>query len=160
MIKLPSLMPGTAGAKEVYAIAVIREDSSIAIPPEALDRFEIRESDLVLLTTSHPGEAGFGLISSRKARGTVLEGLLDGVTEDRLARSGKKRRVLSRVRGGRLGLLPDALEAFGLRKGDKLLVIKGAAAAMAYVPVEIWQEKLAKKGFDQAIRNIGKLREI
>lgn len=159
-MQLPSLMPGVAGAKEVYAIAVIRQDSSVAVPPEALDRFEIREGDPVLLVTSHPGEAGFGLISPRMAKGTVLDALFDGVTDDRLARSGKRWKVLARVKGGRLRLLPDALKAFGLREGERLLVIKGAAAAVAYVPVEIWKRKLAEKGFEQAIRNMDKLREI
>ncbi len=157
---MPSLMPGTAGAKEVYAIAVILEDSSVGVPAEALGRFQIREGDSVLLTTSHPGDAGFSLISPRKAKGTVLQNLFEGVTKDRVAWSARRGRIVARIEDGRFRLVPDALRAFGLRGDERLLVIKGAAAAMAYVPVDIWRRKLIERGLNEAVHNIERLREI
>ena len=52
------------------------------------------------------------------------------------------------------------LDAFFLKQGDRLLVIKGAAVAMSFMPVEIWEDKLAERGFNQAVENIGKLEEF
>ena len=153
-------MPGTAGAKEVYAVAVIGDDLTIAIPQEAMERFEIRDGDTVLLITSHIGKAGFGLISPTKAMGTKLESLLKGVPEDQLVWSKKRAKTMLRVAKGRIRLPPEAMRAYRLQKGSRLLVIKGAAAAMAYIPVDTWKEELTRRGFHEAVRNIGKLRVI
>lgn len=45
---MPSLSPGTPGAKEAYGISIIRDEMSINIPPKAFARYKLKENDVVL----------------------------------------------------------------------------------------------------------------
>lgn len=69
----------------------------------------------------------------------------------------KKAYTLTAVNELSVQLNPDLLNAFHLKQGDRLLVVKSAAIAMTFTPVEIWKEKLAKRGLVEAIENMSRL---
>lgn len=96
-----------------------------------------------------------------RAEGTVFETLFDRVSKiDVVHWFDGRAHALTRVRDGKVPLTPEMLDALFLKQGDRLLVIKGAAVAMSFVPVEIWEDRLAERGFNQAVENIGKLEEF
>ena len=68
---MPSLMPGVAGAKEVYGISMVGEDRVVNVPPKALERYGYRDRDQAVLVTGHRGESGFGLVR-RETGGTSV----------------------------------------------------------------------------------------
>jgi hypothetical protein len=158
---MPSLMPGIPGAKEAYGVSIVRDDSTVAIPPRALQRYEIADGDLVVLATTHRGEGGFSLLNRKKAGASVL-GSFIGRIEDRgtVQWLDDRAYALSTVAGGRVTLTPEMAEAFHVKAGDRLLVVKGARVAMACIPVEVWEQKLAKRGFHEAIENMEKLEQF
>ena len=96
-----------------------------------------------------------------RAEGTIFETLFDRMGEiDVVHWFDGRAHALTRIRDGKIALTPEMLAAFFLKQGDRLLVIKGAAVAMSFMPVEIREGKLAERGFSQAIENIGKLEEF
>ena len=158
---MPSLMPGVPGAKEAYGVSVVRDDLTVAIPPRALERYGIADRDLVVLATAHRGESGFSLMNRKSAGDTVLGRLTSRVSEvNEVQWIDSRACALVTADGGRIALTPEMAEAFQVKKGDRLLVVKSARVAMTCMPVEVWKEKLAKKGFHQAIENMEKLEEF
>jgi hypothetical protein len=158
---MPSLMPGMPGAKEAYGVSIVRDDLTVAIPPRALQRYEIVDGDLVVLATTHRGEGGFSVVNRWKAEATVLGRLTDRVSEVNAVQwIDDKAYALATVAGGRVTLTPEMAEAFHVKAGDRLLVVKGARVAMACIPVEVWEQKLAKRGFHEAIENMEKLEQF
>ena len=158
---MPSLMPGVPGAKEAYGVSVVRDDLTVAIPPRALERYGIADGDLVVLATAHRGESGFSLVNRKTAEATVLGRLTGQVSEANAVQWIRGRAcALTTLDGGRIALTPEMAEAFQVKKGDRLLIIKGARVAMGCTPVEVWKQKLARKGFHQAIQNMEKLEEF
>ena len=158
---MPSLMPGMPGAKEAYGVSVVRDDLTVTIPPRALERYEIADDDFVLLTTTHRGEGGLSLLNRKKAKASVLGRLTDLASDVNAVRWDDGRAcALARMAGGRVALTPEMAEAFQVKKGDRLLVVKSARVAMTCMPVEVWKQKLARKGFHQAVENMEKLEEF
>ena len=155
-------MPGVAGAKEVYGISRMREGGEIVIPPRALVRYGIVDGESVILTTSHIGEAGFGLLVEAKARRTILRRRLESLTKsmDLVQWIGGRAHARTSVNGGRIRLSQEMMDAFLLEPDERLLVVKGAAVAMGFIPVEIWRKKLEKAGFAEAIERMDSLEEF
>ncbi len=158
---MPSLMPGTPGTKEVYGISVIRKDSSIKIPPAAFERYGLIDGGLVVLATTHRGEAGLALLNKERAEATVFEKYINQIHQaDTVYRFNDKAYALTVVTEGKIRLTPDLMQAFHLEKGDRLMVVKSTTVAMSYTPVAIWKAKFAKRGLFEAIENISKLDEF
>ena len=152
---MPSLMPGTPGAKEVYGISTVREDMSVVIPPEAARRYELGDGDVVVLATTHLGETGFALMNREKALATVLGRRISELEgEDVVTRASGRAYAQTRVVGGKICLTPQMAEAFLVAPGDRLMVVKGARVAMAFTPVELWRERLARRGLHEATERI------
>jgi len=124
---MPSLMPGRAGAKEVYGVSVIRDDMTVMIPPRAAKRYEIGDDDVVVLAATHRGEVGFGLLNKEKAAATVLGRDTSQLEDnDTVQRVRGRMYAQTRVIDGRVQLTPQMAEVFGLSTGDRLMVVKGA----------------------------------
>ena len=158
---MPSLMPGTPGAKEVYGISVVRDDLSVVIPPDACHRYGIRDGDVVVLATAHRGEAGFSLMNREKAVATALGRRISQIEgEDVVNRAGGRAYVQTRVAEGRIRLTVQTAEAFLIAPGDRLMVVKGARVAMSFTPERVWREQLAGRGLHQALDNIDRLPEF
>lgn len=155
---MPSLMPGTPGAKEVYGISIVREDLSFNIPPKAFTRYELKKGDLALLVTTHRGEGGVALLNKARAEAAVFKKFLSQMdTPDTVYWFQNKAYALTTVGDGRIYLTPTMLDAFHLKTGDRLMVVKSTTVAMSFTPVEIWKEKFFRHGLHEAIENISKL---
>ena len=158
---MPSLMPGTPGAKEVYGISIIRKDSEITIPPKAFARYELKQDSFVLLITGRRGEAGFGLLNKEHADTSVFVKFLNQIDKlNTIYRFQNKAYVLTKLKDKKLILTNEMMEAFYLRIGMKLMVVKSTTVTMSYSPVEIWKAKLAQRGFFEALKNIDTLEEF
>ncbi|MBN1154345.1 hypothetical protein JXB12_05425 [candidate division KSB1 bacterium] len=155
---MPSLMPGVPGAKEAYGISVIRDDLRIKIPPKAFERYGLSTEDRVVLTTMHRGESGFALLNESRATETVFKKYIDQIDEFYLIYWFlKKAYVQIPIGDMTIRMTPDILRAFHLKKGDRLLVIKGALIGMSFTLVDIWKTKFAQRGLHEAIANMEKL---
>jgi len=149
------------GAKEAYGISRVLEEFTVTVPPRALERYGIVEGEPVILTTTHPGEAGFNLWIERRAMDTALARRLAGLEGGKTVQWIEGRAYArSEVRQGKLTLAPELLDAFRLEPGVRLLVVKSAEVAMSFTPVEIWREKLEKRGFHEAVRRMADLDEF
>jgi len=157
---MPSLQPGTPGAKEAYGISIIQDDLWFAIPLKAMVRYGIQGEDIVLLVTGHRGEGGFGLIKKDTAIKSVFARFVDKIEGvERVYRFDGKAYALARVDNGIVQLTSEMLQSFYLEPGSRLLVVKSTTVAVSFTPVDIWKQKLAKHGLLEAIENISKLEE-
>jgi hypothetical protein len=155
---MPSLMPGTAGAKDAYGISMVRLDLSVKIPPKTLKHYKIRDGDLVVLTTTHRGDGGFALLHKGRAEASVFGKFISHIEKpDRPYWFQDKAYVLTPVREGRIHMTSGMLAAFNLNKEDRLMVVKSSTVAMSFTPIELWKEKFLKRGLTEAIENMSKL---
>lgn len=155
---MPSLSPGTPGAKEAYGIAILRNDYSICIPSKALKRYNITNNDLVLLTSTRKGEGGLAVLNYNYAKQTVFSQIIQQINDiDLLVYIKSRPYALTKVLQNRVFLNNDFMEACNLKISDKLLVIKSTTIAMSFSPVEIWKIKFLKRGFTEAVKNLEKL---
>ena len=74
-------MPGTPGTKEVYGVSIIRAGLLVTIPPKAFKIYDLSEAAAVLLTTTHRGEGGFGLMKKETAEATVFSEYIQQIHE-------------------------------------------------------------------------------
>jgi hypothetical protein len=153
-------MPGMAGAKEAYGISVIKEDHSITIPPKALERYELKNNDSVLLTSTRINERGLSILNREKAYASVFKKIIDKIEiPDTIVREKKRTFALTKIVQEKIFLNDELLQAFHLKQGDKLIVIKSTSLSMSFTAVEIWKDKFEKRGFPEAVRNMKKLKE-
>jgi len=158
---VPSLMPGTPGAKEAYGISIIREDLHVTVPPRALERYKLSGNDQVILVSTRPAEGGFAILNKDIARDTVFQKYIEQVTEpDTCFRFNKKAYFLTTLKQGKLLLTPEMLAVLTLAQGARLMVVKSTTVAMSFSPVEAWQAKFAQHGLFEAIGNMEKLQEF
>jgi len=155
---MPSLSPGTPGAKEAYGISIIREDFSICIPPKAFQRYQLANNDLVLLTSTRIEEPGLAILNYHKAYKSVFKKIIDKIElTDSPIWEKSRPYVLTKVKNSKVFLNKAILDAFNLKPRDRLLVIKSTTVSMCYSPVEVWKRKFIKRGFTEAIENLSKL---
>ena len=152
---MPNLSPGTPGAKEVYGICLIKENLSIRIPPKACNRYKINRNDRALLITGHKNESGFGLIKEETAKGTVFHKFLIRLNKcNSIYWEKEKAYALIEIIDYSMAMKPEIIDAFYLRKHDQLLAIKSTTVSIGFVSLVIWKNKLAKRGYLDAIQNI------
>lgn len=158
---MPSLSPGTPGAKEAYGISILREDLTVRIPPKALDRYNLIENDMVLLSSTRAGEAGLAIMNMEKAKQSVFKKITDKIDRpDKLFLEKSRVFAITGIKNGSIKLNNELRNAFHLKAGDRLLVIKSTTVAMSYTPVEIWIKKFRTRGFFEAIENMKNLEEF
>ncbi len=155
---MPSLSPGMSGTKEAYGISIIRDDLSITIPPKAFKYYGLSDGDVVLLSTTHIGEGGLGIMIKEKAYNSVFKSVIDRIDRLNSFVVDKNRYyALTKVVGGKVFLTEELLTVFNLKKGDRLMVVKSTTVTMSYTPVEIWKRKFEQRGLFEAVENIRKL---
>jgi bifunctional DNA-binding transcriptional regulator/antitoxin component of YhaV-PrlF toxin-antitoxin module len=155
---MPSLSPGTPGTKEAYGISILNDDLSIVIPPKAFKHYGLEEGDVVLLTTTHVGEGGIGILNREKAYTSVFKKFIDRIDQmNTFFENNNRYYALTQIRNGKVFLTEEMLTVFNLKKGDQLLVIKSTTITMSYTPIEIWKYKFEQRGLFEAIENMKKL---
>jgi len=157
---MANLIPGTPGTKEAYAISIVKKDYSIRIPPKAFSRYGLSDNDIVLLMTTHIGEGGVAIIKKEQADESVFKKYVDEIKSMNEIYYYKKRAYsLTKVIEDKIFFTGEMLNAFNLKIGDKLMVVKSTTIAMSYTPIEIWKEKFRKRGLFEAIENMKYLEE-
>jgi bifunctional DNA-binding transcriptional regulator/antitoxin component of YhaV-PrlF toxin-antitoxin module len=155
---MPSLSPGTPGTKEAYGISIIRDDLSITIPPKAFKHYGIADGEIVLLTTTHIGEGGIGILNREKAYKSVFKKFIDLIDQMNTFIENKNRYyALTQISSGKVFLTKELLNVFNLKKGDRLMVVKSTTVTMSFTPIEIWKRKFEQRGLFEAVENMKKL---
>ncbi len=158
---MPSLSPGTAGAKEAFGISVIRDDYTLRIPPKPIAHYRIDNPDIVLLTTGHVGGSGFGLIKKETAKRSVFWKRAEQLkTVNELRWFEKRAYVMLDINDGVIRLNDEILNAFYLKIGDRLVSVKSTTVTMSLTPDGVWEKNFEKHGFTEAIKNLKKLKEF
>ncbi len=155
---MPSLSPGTAGAKEAYGISILREDNSIRIPPKAFLRYNLKNNDLVLLTSTRVGECGFAILNIENAKKSVFKKIIDKIdTINTAVWINSRPYAITQTTDGTIAFNNELLKAFKLKIGERFIVVKSTTVTMSYNPIEILKAKLKSHGFFEAVNNIEKL---
>jgi hypothetical protein len=151
-------MPGVPGAKEVYGIVEIKKDFSFTIPPGAFKRYKMVDGEVVLLIKAKENEPGFGLIRKAVALHTVFSRYVSaGKEQATVYYHNNKPFCILHIKNGKIYLNALICAAFGLKTGDTLLSVKSTTVSNGHVLVEVFKEKLRKRGFAEAVENIKKL---
>ncbi len=117
---MPSLSPGTPGAKEAYGISILREDFTIQIPPKALKRYLLADNELVLLTSTRPGERGFAIMNLGKAEQSIFKKAIDRIDGIDLVRSiNSWPYLITKVKNSKIYFNMDIVKAFDLEIGER-----------------------------------------
>jgi len=132
------------GGKYVYGWSVVSPSGEINIPPEAGSEYGIEgEQDLVLIQGSETS-GGFGISRLPVLKESAMGVILERYSELEKAPSGQpvmvegRSKIYARSHLGadnRLRLTDEMQKAFGIKAGDRLLVIRGSDIALSFAAV-------------------------
>jgi hypothetical protein len=152
---MPSLSPGTPGAKEAYDISIIAADLSFAIPLKAMERYDLFNQAGVYLITGRKDEPSFGLIQMEKGIRSVFNKYVKELKEiGKVLWFNKKAYGLAALNNNRVSFTPEMLESFYLKKGDELLSLKSTTTTLSFTRLDVWKEIFLKQGFTEAVHNV------
>jgi bifunctional DNA-binding transcriptional regulator/antitoxin component of YhaV-PrlF toxin-antitoxin module len=128
------------GGKYTFGWSRVGDTGRIIIPPETLEEWRLKESEKLILIPGSQTSGGFGLGSQESIRGSQLGALADvhRRLEVNLVSEGEvfefKGRPYSwvKLRHGGITIPPGTLEKYGIRIGDRLLVIRGSGLAIGF----------------------------
>jgi hypothetical protein len=124
------------GGKHAFGWSQVGSDGDLAIPPEALAEYRLLEDKPVLLVPGSRTSGGFAVTTPQSLAGSALarhpELTSFQVPEGTLVESGGKPYCWVSLRAGRLHVPPDTLARYGVRPGDRLLVIRGSGLAVGF----------------------------
>lgn len=128
------------GGKYTFGWSRVGKKGRIGVPPEALEEYGLQESETLILVPGSQTSGGFGLGTPDSMAESPL-----GAVADLLSKPGESQASAGEVlwhrqkpycwvelRNGGVTLPPTALEAYGVRPGDTLLVIRGSGLAIAF----------------------------
>jgi bifunctional DNA-binding transcriptional regulator/antitoxin component of YhaV-PrlF toxin-antitoxin module len=137
MLSMPQLVKG---GKHTFGWSRVGDTGRIIIPPEAREEYGLKESETLLLVPGSQTSGGFGLGSqeslARSPRGVVAD-LLPGLGASRVP-AGEvveykgKPYCWVELRKGGVSVPPSTLQRYGVRLGDRLLVIRGSGLAIGF----------------------------
>lgn len=126
--------------KFIYGWTRVGGDGRVRVPEPALKEYRLQpDSDLVLLQGGKT-EGGFSLVSVEKLKSSALGVILERYSQLEKAPAGEpvvvqgRSKIYARVHladDGTLQLPPDALKAFRIKTGERLLVVRESEIAVA-----------------------------
>lgn len=127
------------GGKYVFGWSRVGYDGRIGIPLEALDEYGLKESEKLIVRPGSRTSGGFSLGSLRSLEGTVLGLVLETrpelgrftAPEGEVVEHRGKPHCWVTLRDGGVTIPPSSLERFGVRTGDRLLVVRGSGLAVS-----------------------------
>jgi hypothetical protein len=128
---LPQLV---RGGKYVFGWSRIREDGSIAVPPEAIAEYGLRTDMNVILISCSRTSGGFIIAQETLIKQSRLSAVLVGgrdleakLEQGRTIRSGRRYCCRVKVLDNNLIVIdPETLRVYGLKSGDRLLSVRGS----------------------------------
>ena len=128
------------GGKHVFGWSIVRDPGRIVVPPEALTEYRLREPGKVILLPGSRTSGGFGLASAASQKSPSLPVLAEvrarleesHTPEGELLEHKGKAYCRLELRQGGVTVSPRILQKYGIRIGDKLLVIRGSGLAIGF----------------------------
>jgi hypothetical protein len=128
------------GGKHTFGWSRVGDGGRIVIPPEALEDYALRESEMLILVPGSRTSGGFGLTSREALDGSPLggEGALYAelerlrVPEGEVIEHRGKPTCWVELRDGGIDIPPGTLRMYGIRVYDKLLVMRGSGLALGF----------------------------
>jgi len=123
------------GGKYVFGWSVISQDGGILIPEEARQEYQLKQGDSVILISGSNTSGGFSITKKSVLAQSRLSGILTRNPD--LAEFRTEERKVININGqnlcwvtiqenGFIQLPPHTLEAYEVRPGDPLLVVRGS----------------------------------
>lgn len=128
------------GGKYTFGWSCVGDTGQIVIPPEALEQYHLKEFEKLILVPGSKTSGGFGLGSEESVKSSPLGIVADvhpelgefQVPEGEVIEYEGKPYCWVELRNGGVTVPPGTLEKYGIRIGDKLLVIRGSSLAIAF----------------------------
>jgi hypothetical protein len=143
------------GGKHTFGWSRVGDSGRIRIPPEALKEYGLRESERPILLPGSRTSGGFGLASRESLEGSPL-GVAAALCPELGAFRASEGEVVDcrgrpfcwvQLRDGCIDVPPATLQEYGVRVGDKLLVIRGSGLGIGFaVRGRIVEEALQHSG--------------
>jgi hypothetical protein len=110
------------------------------VPPQALEEYQLKEFERFLLIPGSRTSGGFGLGSQKSSRRSPLAVVTDvhpelgeyRVPRGEIIEHEGKPFCWVELCNGSIEVPPSTLERYGIRIGDKLLVIRGSGLAIGF----------------------------
>jgi len=134
-------MPQLAkGGKHVFGWSRVRATGCIMVPPEALAEYHMAEAEILLLLPGSRTSGGFVLGRydrvRQSPRGTVLDRCRElrdlQVAEGEWKECAGKPYCWIQLRNSAITLPLSTLAQYGIKAGDKLMVIRGSGLAIGF----------------------------
>lgn len=128
------------GGKHTFGWSRVGNGGRIVIPPEALEEYGLRECENPIMVPGSQTSGGFGLASRESLEGSPLgvgEALCSElgvfrVSEGEVVEYRGKPICWVQLRGGGIDVPPGTLQRYGIKIGDRLLVIRGSGLSIGF----------------------------
>jgi bifunctional DNA-binding transcriptional regulator/antitoxin component of YhaV-PrlF toxin-antitoxin module len=128
------------GGKHTFGWSLVGDTGRIIIPPQALKEYQLKEFEKYLLVPGSRTSGGFGLGSQESLKRSPLIAVTDAHPElgeyrvprgDVIEYEGKPFCWVELCNES-IEVPPRTLERYGIRIGDKLLVVRGSGLAIGF----------------------------
>lgn len=127
------------GGKYVFGWSRVADDGRIVIPWEALEEYGLEESEKLIVRPGSRTSGGFSLGSLRSLEGTALGLVLEArpelgkftAPEGEIIDHRGRPHCWAALRDRGVTIPPSSLERYGVRTGDRLLVVRGSGLAVS-----------------------------
>jgi bifunctional DNA-binding transcriptional regulator/antitoxin component of YhaV-PrlF toxin-antitoxin module len=122
------------GGKWTFGWSAVSCNGTIVIPPEAFREYNFREGDEVVLMSGSRTSGGFALTTRSRLSRSKLSALVNGLSEAGKIHS--RNRLFHQTtinKGGTLNLPSPFLDGYGIKAGDRLLVVRGSGLAPGFI---------------------------
>jgi hypothetical protein len=128
------------GAKHTFGWSAVTNPGTIGIPPEAIAEYGLTDGDRLIAVPGSRTSGGFGLTSSKSVGGSILGVVLKehpelgefGIPEGEVVEHQGRSYCWIQLRHGAIHLSSQTLACYGIRIGDRLLVIRGSGLAVGF----------------------------
>jgi bifunctional DNA-binding transcriptional regulator/antitoxin component of YhaV-PrlF toxin-antitoxin module len=128
------------GGKHTYGWSRVGEAGRITIPPEALTEYRLQESEKLIVIPGSRTSGGFGLASLKSVKRSPIGAVVNvhpelgkyRVAEGEVVEHKGKSYCWVELNNGGVAIPPATLERYGVRIGNRLLVIRGSGLAIGF----------------------------
>ena len=128
-------MPQLAkGGKWTFGWSEVSATGTISIPPEAFREYAFHDGEEVVLMSGSRTSGGFALTTHSRLRNSKLSPLEEGLSGTGTIKHGNRMFHHTTINtGGTLNVQSPILDAYGIKTGDSLLVIRGSGLALGFI---------------------------
>jgi len=128
------------GGKHTFGWSRVGDTGRIVIPPEALEEYNLKESEKMVLVPGSQTSGGFGIGSMESVKRSHLGAVVDtrsglGIfrkPEGEVIEYGGKLYCWVELKDGGVVIPQGILNRYGVKIGNKLLVIRGSGLAIGF----------------------------